>query len=240
MLYDWCHHFGAQIFHVAALNGCAPSGLPPAQLARALLARPDVDPGGRTYLEIGKPVINCNTQSYEDAEKYNLAMEQHALSALMEAKRLQGDDGLSPEASVEDAIFFGLGDGAAFNLEEGHVKHKPIRWRNWISLKGPFHSEAHQHFASHETFGPALTIWAANVLERDIDTSQPSCLPSPSPHPALAHRQPSPRRALAEPSGLTSSCCSVVQCVKPWTRESTFCTANLQPSSLSGSTASSY
>ena len=63
MLYEWCHHFGAQILHVASLNECEPSELSPGQLARGLLGRPAVDPGGKTYLDIGKPVIDCNTQA---------------------------------------------------------------------------------------------------------------------------------------------------------------------------------
>ena len=186
MLHMWCTHFGAQILLVASRNGCSVAELPPAQIARAFLARPDIDPGGKTCIEIGKPIVPCDTKSYDDMHKIMAAYREDAEGSLLRLKAKPGHstDGLQPEESIEDMIFACLGDGQCFDRQEGAVKHWPGLYRNFVSLKGPFHSEAHFLFASHETFAPSLTIWAAGVLERDIDESNSSLPLSPSPFDA--------------------------------------------------------
>ena len=128
MLYEWCAHFGAQILHVVALNGCELRDLPTGQIARGLLGRPDVDPGGRTYVEIAKPIIGCDTKSYEDLHKIFKGTVQHASDAILRLKSQQPDDELSPEASAEDAIILDGGDGQTFNLMEGGAKKLSYLW----------------------------------------------------------------------------------------------------------------
>ena len=175
MLHMWCAHFGAQILLVASRNGCSVSELRPAQIARAFLARPDIDPGGKTCIEIGMPIVPCDTKSYDDVHKINAAYKKHAEEALLRLKALgDSSDGLQPEESVEDLIIAELGDGQLFDRQEGACRHWPRQYKNFVSVKGPFHSEAHFDFAAHETFAPSLTIWAANVLEREIDESKSS------------------------------------------------------------------
>ena len=173
-LYKWQLMYGAQIMHVAQLNGCEPSKLTPAQVARGVLARPDIDPGGKSYIEIGMPVLECNTNAYKHVFKFTDAIRQHIQEYIQKQKSNSQTDGLQPEPAVEDTIAMFIGDGQTLNILEGAKKHWDDFFWNTIPLKGAFHSESHFNFGAFETFAHCLCIWAANILDREIDESK-SC-----------------------------------------------------------------
>ena len=61
--------FAAQVRAVSTQAGVPPEQLKLAQVARAIVGRPAVDPGVKHDLQVTKPIVPCNTQSALDDAK---------------------------------------------------------------------------------------------------------------------------------------------------------------------------
>jgi hypothetical protein len=94
---------------------------------QALLTRPNVDPGGPTYTTFMKPLLECDTKSYDDMRRIVEWAEDHI-------------------GGVPSVLLL-CGDGQSVLRLRDLKRLHPDLYRHVLVGNGPFHSSAHFQFA---------------------------------------------------------------------------------------------
>ena len=186
----WMNHFAAQIKAVLKLKQLGVDGLNLALIARAILGRPMVDPGGETVLYTKRRALHktpaastdlrvCEhmyrclcLRSYRatalpdtDTKSYT---DMHKIHRAIEKDVSQVASKLSEEQCVEvnpmDTVKLCWCDGQAFEREGGLIKRTNGRNRQFVPLDGPFHEATHADFAYVETWWQVFYCWAVGIL----------------------------------------------------------------------------
>jgi hypothetical protein len=142
-LHGWVAHFNSQIEWLRERRGCALRDLPLAQIARGLLGRPNMDPGGPTYMNVLEPLMNTDTKSHVDINKI-IDHLNSAIAKSMAHEEARGggtcDDGLLPYPDLARLISIDVSDGQSVKLEGHHLKRNPGTHRNRVPVDGPMHA----------------------------------------------------------------------------------------------------
>ena len=104
---------------------------------RALLSRPNVDPGGPTYTTFLKPLLDCDTKSYDDIIRIVDWAENHIGGVPL--------------------VLLLLGDGQSVLRMRDLKRLYPDLYKHVLVANGPFHSGAHLQFA-------CLFLWDKPLL----------------------------------------------------------------------------
>ena len=133
----WSTEVMALVQQVAAANGTSVTQLDAEAIARAMVGRSQMDPGGPTYFKVLRSVQECSTQSYEDG--YKILGSNHVDIGTFPVERVGGDGQLV--------------------LLLSYLKRKfPDRYKNVLIDSGDFHMFAHLMFALHELWWRAI-VW---------------------------------------------------------------------------------
>ena len=118
-----------------------------AHMARALIGRPKVA-GGRAYVTINPPILDCDTKSLPDGIKIVNFLEN-----------------LTPE---EQALVMGvLSDGQSMMTLCYLKRHYPERYRHVLIICGCFHAFGHFMFGGHESYFDCFTGYFAAKLHKE-------------------------------------------------------------------------
>ena len=129
------------------------SAMKVAHVARAAIGRPNVQ-GGRAYLHVNAPIINCNTKSYSDMIRICHFHEQ-----------LRVDSSALPKWSVPPVMIM-LGDGQSMLRMKDLKKSHPDRYRHVLVASGNFHVFGHFMFGCHESWHDCFTGFWATLLHK--------------------------------------------------------------------------
>ena len=118
-----------------------------AQVARAVLGRPDVS-GGRAY--INAPILNCDTKSRADSIRIVNHLE-------------------SCSKQNPPALLGLMGDGQSMIALARLKRAFPMRYRHVVILCGNFHAFGHFMFGCQEIWHDAFTgIWAKKLSKEKV------------------------------------------------------------------------
>ena len=134
----------ALVSTAAAHKGSSVTLLSAEEITRALVGRPDVDPGGPSYFTVLPTVRNCSTQSYE-----------HGFKILSLAGRTFG----------QVPILRAGGDGQLVLLYSYLKRRFPERCKHILIDSGDLHAFAHFIFALNELFWFCCMCCFATELE---------------------------------------------------------------------------
>jgi hypothetical protein len=141
-LHGWVKYFNSQIEWLRKRRGCALRDLPLAQIARGLLGRPNVDPGGPTYMNVLDPLMNTDTKAHVDLVKIIDHLDG-AIAKSMAHEEARGgtcDDGLFPYPTLAELVRIDVSDGQSNKLEGHHLKRNPGTHRMRVPVDGPMHA----------------------------------------------------------------------------------------------------
>lgn len=155
-----------------------PRKLNVAIIARTQVGRPQVRCGGRTYFELGKPILDCDTKSHEDGieindycqnwcEPHDQAAEQLALMYPHLPPRIQAELSDQIAARMKPCAILERGDGQSLitiGREKGYNK---ATFHNVVPCNGGLHARFHFGVACNEGFHDCKYGRTKRLLSKD-------------------------------------------------------------------------
>lgn len=176
-LYELMSETGTWLHQVKTRSGNSTLGsMTVALVARACVGRPAID-GGKAFMDINPPILNCDTKSHSDGIRIFTMLESLAqdpdgvLAAICDGQSMIGcvlaASASRPASTSILLLILPSNLGISLVTSAARLKRRdPERWKMILILCGCFHQFGHFLFGGHESFFEAIAGYFARLLHK--------------------------------------------------------------------------